>query len=106
MVMSSKLVQEILVFGYLPHTFNLHCFVRNFNSVNTPKSSLSKVLTLCVLLYTSHQLLMGIHNICMHVCCGYSLEAPQQGTSNEHPHLHMVLWRNNKDIHLGPVVQN
>ena len=36
-------VQEILVFGYLPHKFNLNCFFGNFNWVNTPKSSLSKV---------------------------------------------------------------
>ena len=31
------------------------------------------------------------------LCCGYSLEAPHQGTSNEYPQL-MFLWRNKKDI--------
>ena len=29
------------------------------------------------------------------VCCGYSLEAPHQGTSNEYPQ-HMFSWRNKK----------
>ena len=33
------------------------------------------------------------------LCCGYSLEAPQRGASNEYPQ-HMFLWRNKKDIHL------
>ena len=27
-----------------------------------------------------------------YICCGYSLEAPHQGTSNEYPQ-HMFLWR-------------
>ena len=27
------------------------------------------------------------------ICCGYSLEAPQRGASNEYPQ-HMFLWRN------------
>ena len=31
------------------------------------------------------------------ICCGYSLEAPQQGASNEYPQ-HMFLWRNKKNI--------
>ena len=30
-------------------------------------------------------------------CSGYSLEAPQPGTSNEYPQ-HMFLWRNKKTI--------
>ena len=30
-------------------------------------------------------------------CCGYSLEAPQQGASNEYPQ-HMFSWRNKKNI--------
>ena len=29
------------------------------------------------------------------ICCGYSLEAPHRGTSNEYPQ-HMFLWRNKK----------
>ena len=29
--------------------------------------------------------------------CGYSLEAPHRGTSNEYPQ-HMFSWRNKKDI--------
>ena len=29
--------------------------------------------------------------------CGYSLEVPQRGTSNEYPH-HMFLLRNKKNI--------
>ena len=31
------------------------------------------------------------------ICCGYSLEAPWQGASNEYPQ-HMFSWRNKKDI--------
>ena len=31
------------------------------------------------------------------ICCGYSLEVPQQGASNEYPQ-HIFLWRNKKDI--------
>ena len=31
------------------------------------------------------------------ICCGYSLEVPHWGTSDEYPQ-HMLLWRN-KDIH-------
>ena len=31
------------------------------------------------------------------ICCGYSLEAPQQGASNEYPQ-HMFSWRNRKNI--------
>ena len=31
------------------------------------------------------------------ICCGYSLEVPQQGTSNEYPQ-QTFLWRNKKNI--------
>ena len=31
------------------------------------------------------------------ICCGYSLEAPQQGASDEYSQ-HMFLWRNKKNI--------
>ena len=31
------------------------------------------------------------------ICCGYSLEAPHRGASNEYPQ-HMFLWRNKKKI--------
>ena len=31
------------------------------------------------------------------ICCGYSLEAPRQGASNEYPQ-HMFSWRNKKNI--------
>ena len=31
------------------------------------------------------------------ICCGYSLEASQQGASNEYPQ-HMFSWRNKKNI--------
>ena len=33
----------------------------------------------------------------MKTCCGYSLEVPHRGTSNEYPQ-HMFLWRNKKNI--------
>ena len=43
------------------------------------------------------------HNIFLfldeNICCGYSLEAPRQGTSNEYMSTHnMFLLRNKKDI--------
>ena len=31
------------------------------------------------------------------ICCGYSLEVPRRGTSNEYPQ-HMFSWRNKKSI--------
>ena len=31
------------------------------------------------------------------ICCGYSLEAPRRGASNEYPQ-HMFSWRNKKNI--------
>ena len=31
------------------------------------------------------------------ICCGYSLEVPRRGASNEYPQ-QMILWRNKKDI--------
>ena len=44
----------------------------------------------------------GIHLIFFlflneNICCGYSLEAPRCGASNEYPQ-HMILLRNKKDI--------
>ena len=36
--------QNLLIIGYLPHRLNSNGFFQNFNWVNTPKSSLSKVL--------------------------------------------------------------
>ena len=32
------------------------------------------------------------------ICCGYSLEVPQRGTSNEYPQHICLLWRNKKNI--------
>ena len=37
------------------------------------------------------------------ICCGYSLEAPRRGTSDEYPQ-HMFLWRNKKNIYLKPTL--
>ena len=39
------------------------------------------------------------------ICCGYSLETPCQGASNEYPQ-HMFSSSNKKTIYLGPVVQS
>ena len=38
-------------------------------------------------------------NFSMNICCGYSLEMPHRGISNEYPQ-HMFLWRNKKNIYL------
>ena len=37
------------------------------------------------------------------ICCGYSLEAPPRGTSNEYPQ-HMFSLRSKKTIHLIPTL--
>ena len=36
---------------------------------------------------------------CTNICCGYSLEVPCQGVSNEHPQ-HTFLWRYKQNIYL------
>ena len=36
---------------------------------------------------------------CQNICCGYSLEAPPRGASNEYPQ-HMFSWRNKKNINI------
>ena len=35
---------------------------------------------------------MSTHNICLNICCGYLLNMPHRGTSNEYPQ-HMFLCR-------------
>ena len=52
--------------------------------------------------YSELQIRGGIHIIFslfldVNICCGYSLEAPHWGASNEYPQ-HMFLLRNKKDI--------
>ena len=37
------------------------------------------------------------------ICCGYSLEVPHRGTSNEYPQ-HIFLWRNKKNIYWVPTL--
>ena len=34
------------------------------------------------------------------ICCGYSLEVPHRGTSNEYPQ-HMLPWRNKKTVYVA-----
>ena len=43
-------------------------------------------------------IILGYFSPVLHknVCCGYAIEAPQWGTSNEYPQ-HMFLWRNKKN---------
>ena len=43
-------------------------------------------------------IIMGSFSLVLHqkICCGYSLEAPRRGASNEYPE-HMFLWRNKKN---------
>ena len=41
-----------------------------------------------------HNIFLFLHE---NICCGYSLEAPRRGASNEYPQ-HMFTWRNKKDI--------
>ena len=43
-------------------------------------------------------IIMGWFSPVLHknICCGYSLETPHRGTSNEYPQ-HMFLWRNKKN---------
>ena len=37
------------------------------------------------------------------ICCGYSLDLPHQGASNEYPQ-HIFSWRNKKNIYLLPTL--
>ena len=50
---------------------------------------------------------MSTHNMFSlrdeNICCGYSLEAPRGGTSNEYPQ-HMFSLRNKKTIYLIPTL--
>ena len=43
-------------------------------------------------------IIMGSYSQVLHknICCGYSLEAPQRGASNEYPQ-DMILWKNKKN---------
>ena len=58
-----------------------------------------------MLLFFNPKILIFFLLLHENLCCGYWLEAPHWGTSNEYPH-HMFLWRNKKNIYLGPVVQS
>ena len=56
---------------------------------------------------TKLQIRGGIHIIFFlfldeNICCGYSLEAPRRGASNEYPQ-HMFSSRNKKDISIFPM---
>ena len=37
------------------------------------------------------------------ICCGYSLEAPHQGTSHEYPQ-HMFSWRNKNNYRIPSLI--
>ena len=39
------------------------------------------------------------------ICCGYSLEVPRRGASNEYPQ-QMISWRNKKDISIFRMEKN
>ena len=43
-------------------------------------------------------IILGYFFLFLHknICCGYSLEAPRQGASNEYPQ-HMFSWRNGEN---------
>ena len=43
--------------------------------------------------YFEHMSSLFLHE---NICCGYSLEAPRQGASNEYPQ-HMFSWRKKKE---------
>ena len=48
-------------------------------------------------LFSSEKMLISFLFLHENICCGYSLEAPQPGASNEYPQ-HMFSWRNKKNI--------
>ena len=50
---------------------------------------------------TKNMFLLKNKNIFLHknICCGYSLEVPRQGASDEYQQ-HMFSWRNKKNIFL------
>ena len=47
--------------------------------------------------FSSEKMLISFLFLHENICCGYSLEAPRQGASNEYPQ-HMFLCRNKKNI--------
>ena len=60
-----------------------------------------------MLFFSNSKLLIFFLFLHKNICCGYSLEAPRWGASNEyhnicfHPEIkHMFLWRNKKNIYL------
>ena len=48
-------------------------------------------------LFSSEKMLISFLFLHENICCGYLLEAPRWGASNEYPQ-HMFLWRNKKNI--------
>ena len=50
-------------------------------------------------LFFNQKLLIFFLFLHENICCGYSLEAPRQGTSNEYPQ-HMFSWRNIENIYM------
>ena len=65
-------------------------------------SSLTGMSPQTLTLSAQLQIRGGIHIIFFlflheNICCGYSLEVPPRGASNEYPQ-HMFLWRNKKNI--------
>ena len=80
-----------LVIMWIPHT--VHWLVWNCTVLSFPWHDSIILSTLDKRGYLHNIFLFLYKNI----CCGYSLEEPQRGASNEHPQ-HMLLLRNKKNI--------
>ena len=67
-------------------------YLGHFRSVSIKVKKIDKIA-----LNKSTQKLIFFLFLHENICCGYSLEVPHAGTSNEYPQ-HMFSWRNKKNI--------
>ena len=57
------------------------------------------MVCVCFFFFSQNMLMLFLF-LHKNICCGYSLEAPRQGTSNKYPQ-HTFSWRNKKNIYMA-----
>ena len=70
---------------------------RLVQNIFSPNSTLSQILIYCFRSIKGDSRWYFFLFLHENVCCGYSLEAPTRGASNEYPQ-HFFPWRNKKNI--------
>ena len=80
----------------------LRCLILKVNTVhiNHKITALDKML---FSIQNGPKVLIFLLFLHENICCGYSLEAPQWGTSNEYSQ-HIFSWRNKQNINLIPTL--